>query len=127
MKELFYMGGTLFMSILTLILLVILIWSIYYFITGLNTNKEKSRLIIHRLSYLKSFGFFAMITGILGQLTGMYSAFSAIETAGDISKALFFGGLKLSMITPIYGILIFLFSLLLWITMDFILQKKKVA
>ncbi|MFW5821363.1 MAG: MotA/TolQ/ExbB proton channel family protein [Bacteroidota bacterium] len=40
------------------------------------------------LSYIKPIGLFAMITGILGQLIGLYSAFNAIEEAGDVSPAM---------------------------------------
>lgn len=127
MMDLFYMGGAAFMSILTIILIVVVAWGVYHFVAGLNTKGEKSNIAIRRLSYIKSFGLFGMITGILGQLIGMYSAFAAIEEAGDISKAMFFGGVKVSLITPIYGILIFLFSLLLWFVLDYIIHKHKVA
>jgi biopolymer transport protein ExbB/TolQ len=55
-----------------------------------------------------------MITGILGQLIGLYMAFVAIEQAADISPAIVAGGLKVSMITTLYGVFIYLFSILLW-------------
>ncbi|MFC0877827.1 MotA/TolQ/ExbB proton channel family protein [Saccharicrinis sp. FJH2] len=127
MKKLFYEGGAFFMGILTLVLIIIIAWAIYHFIIGTKSKESKTDLITHRLSYIKSFGFFAMITGILGQLIGMYVAFSYIAKVGDISKSLFFGGLKVSMIAPIYGIIIFLFSLLLWFVMDYILHRNKVS
>jgi biopolymer transport protein ExbB/TolQ len=64
-----------------------------------------------------------MITGILGQLIGLYSAFRAIEQAGDISPALVFGGIKVSMITTFYGIFIYLLSLLLWFVVSLVLDR----
>lgn len=125
MSDLFYMGGALFMGILSLVLIVILAWGIFHFIAGLSSNASNPGLSIRRLAYLKSFGLFAMVTGILGQLIGLYSAFAAIEEAGDISKALFFGGLKVSLITVIYGAIIYLFALILWFVLDYVLNKKQ--
>jgi len=59
-----------------------------------------------------------MITGIMGQLIGLLMAFGAIERAGDISPAMVFGGLKISMYTTLYGILIYLLSILIWFLLD---------
>ena len=59
-----------------------------------------------------------MITGILGQLIGLLMAFQAIEGANDISPAILAGGLKVSMITTLYGIFINLLAILLWFLLD---------
>lgn len=124
MKDLFYMGGPLFMSLLTLIFVVTLAWGSYHFIRGKNSSGNSLSHYIKRLAIVKSLGLFAMITGILGQLLGLYAAFAAIEEAGDISKALFFGGLKVSMISIIYGVIIFLLSYLIWFILDYLLNNK---
>jgi hypothetical protein len=34
------------------------------------------------------------------------------------------GGLKVSMITPMYGVVIFLISYFLWVVIDFLASKK---
>jgi hypothetical protein len=59
-------------------------------------------------------GSFAAVCGILGQGLGIYQALYAIQMAGDISPALIMGGIKVSMIAPLYGILILLISSLIW-------------
>jgi biopolymer transport protein ExbB/TolQ len=61
----------------------------------------------------------------MGQLMGLYNAFGAIEKAMDISPPILAGGLKVSMITTIYGALIFLISYLLWIILDYVASTKK--
>ena len=118
MAQLFYMGGTLFMGILTSLLVILLAISIYFFLS-ITTGKAAGRKNFrHQLAYIKSVGLFTMITGILGQLIGLMIAFKAIEQVGDISPAMLAGGLKVSMITTLYGITIYLISILIWFLLD---------
>ena len=51
----------------------------------------------------------------------------AIEAAMDISPAIMAGGLKVSMITTLYGILINLLSILIWFLLDLWYHKKSEA
>jgi len=124
MKELFLMGGAGFMSILTLLFVATVAWFVYHF-SRYMTNARDSEYTLHKLSYGRSIGLFSMITGIFGQLLGFYSAFSAIQQAADISPALVFAGIKVSMITTLYGILIYLFSILLWFLLSIYIEKSK--
>jgi hypothetical protein len=124
MKDLFYMGGPLFMGVLSLVLISMVAWAVYHVLpvlTGSPVNLVAKR---KKLKHIKTIGAFGLVTGILGQLVGLYAAFEAIEQAGDIAPGILAGGLKVSMITTIYGVLIFLISLLLWLLLDFIISKK---
>jgi biopolymer transport protein ExbB/TolQ len=124
MKELFYMGGTLFMSILTVLLIIMVAVSVYFGINIASGKAEAKKNFRHQLTYVKAIGLFTMITGILGQLIGLMMAFSAIEGAMDISPAIIAGGLKVSMITTLYGILINLISILIWFLLDLWYNKN---
>ena len=124
MANLFHMGGPLFMGILTVLLVVLLAVSVYFFITIASGKAGDKENFKHQLSYVKSIGLFTMITGILGQLIGLLSAFKAIEEVGDISPALLAGGLKVSMITTLYGVFIYLFSIVIWFLLDLWYLKK---
>lgn len=127
MKELFYMGGPLFMGILT-ILLVILLAVTVYFIMAISSGKASDKVNFpHRLAYIKSIGLFIFITGILGQLIGLFEAFKAIEAAMDISPAIMAGGLKVSMITTLYGMFIYLISIIIWFILDLWYNKKVIS
>lgn len=44
--------------------------------------------------------------GFLGTVVGMIEAFDAIEAAGDISPSLVAGGIKLSLITTLFGLIV---------------------
>jgi biopolymer transport protein ExbB/TolQ len=127
MKDLFVMGGALFMGILTILLVVILAVSVYFALTIAGGKAESKKNFSHRLTYLKSLGLFTMITGILGQLIGLTEAFKAIEATMDISPAIMAGGLKVSMITTLYGIIINLLSILIWFLLDLWYHKKSDA
>jgi len=123
MKDWFVMGGSLFMGILTILLVIIVAVSVYFAVAianGKATDKESFR---YQLRYIKSLGLFTMITGILGQMIGLFSAFVAIEAAGDISPAMVAGGLKISMITSLTGVVICLISIAIWFLLDLWYQK----
>lgn len=79
---------------------------IHFFVQGRFTKSGLGLILL--------FGSLAIVTGFLGQAIGLISAFNAIEAAGDISPALVAGGLKVSMIAPVYGTLLFIFSLIFW-------------
>ena len=123
MVDLFNMGGP-FMAILTLIFLVILAISVYRGVQVLKGNIIHETTFRHQLASVKSVGVFALVTGIFGQLIGLYDAFSYIEQAGNASPALLAGGLKVSMISTLYGIAIFLVSYLLWFALDYMAKSK---
>ena len=124
MKDLFYMGGPLFMGILTTLLVILLAITAYFAITIVSGKTSAKKNFRHQLTYIKSVGLFTMITGILGQLIGLMEAFKAIERVGDISPGILAGGLKVSMITTLYGIFIYLFSILIWFLLDLWHHKK---
>lgn len=89
------MGGPLFMGILT----IIGIGMLFAFFLKKNAVKQ--------------LGLLALAIGALGQMIGLFGAFEAIESAGGVSQAMLAGGLKVSSITTIYGLLIYVISLLL--------------
>ena len=118
------MGGPLFMGILTLIFFVILAIAIVNLFLIIRDDFKDITETRRKLAYIKSLGLFAFITGILGQLIGLYSAFTAIEKALEISPSILAGGLRVSMITVIYGVIIFLLSYLFWFLLDYLAGRK---
>jgi len=123
MKDWFIMGGTLFMSILTILLVIIVAVSVYFAVTIASGKAKEKENFNHQLKYVRSLGLFTMITGILGQLIGLFMAFTAIEAAEDISPAIMAGGLKVSLITTLTGIIIYLISIIIWFLLDLWHQK----
>lgn len=94
------------MSLLTIvgvIMMIQLILSIIHFTQ--NDGKYEKNIL-----WLRDIGLFALILGLFFQMTGLYQAFQAIEMAGSVSPALLAGGLKVSSIPTLFGMLIFLIS-----------------
>ena len=123
MKDLFIMGGPLFMGVLTLLFVLIVAWTIYYVLAYKKDGSNKL-FYLQRIKYVKSIGLFAVVFGIFGQLIGLYSAFSIITEVQNISPSLFFQGMKVSMITTMYGMLIYLISILLWGVSSLVIEKE---
>lgn len=128
MKDLFLMGGPSFMAILTLFLIITTAWFIYHFSISYNSNKVNQEKLLRLFGYGKSIGLFSLIIGITGQMVGLSAMFSAIEEAiqkgEEVIPVLVYGGIKVTMIVTIYGMLIFLFSLALWFIASIMVEKK---
>lgn len=95
MIQLFQEGGVLFMSIISILLLFLL----FQFF------RAKSKLV-----YI---GSLACCTGVLGTSIGLYSALHAIPELGGVSQEMLANGLRVASITGIYGLLVFIISIVL--------------
>jgi len=116
-------GGPLFMGILSLLLLIILILTVINAIRIRKNDGFESPVINRYLELIKSLGLFSLVTGMLGQFIGLFQAFNVIESGIDISPAMLAGGLKVSSITTIYGMIIFLIAYLVWFALRVYLQS----
>ncbi|NMM50672.1 MotA/TolQ/ExbB proton channel family protein [Marinigracilibium pacificum] len=123
MKDLFFAGGPVFMGFLSIIMIGMVVWNIIYFVRNY-FNEGSDEKSLRKIGYGKSIGLFALIIGILGQLMGMYDAFSFIESTSGVTPALVYSGIKVSMITTLYGLFIYLLSLILWFIASNLLEKK---
>lgn len=63
-------------------------------------------------------GLFAFVFGLLSQTISLYQMMGAIQQAGGVSPAILAGGLQVSFIVPIFGVLIFAVVLLLRFGLD---------
>ncbi len=103
MIDLFFEGGLLFMSLLT-----VLFAAVVY--AALQQRKA-----------LKLFGLLALSLGILGQLLGLFQMYDGIVSmGGEISQTMLVGGLRVSSITSIYGLLIYSISLVIRLVFSFL-------
>lgn len=112
------------MGILTILLIYMVASSIYHFIVAYTGQKMSLETALRKVGYGRSIGLFALVTGFLGQLIGLYMAMSDVAHLGGIDPGVLAAGIKVTMICALYGILIYLLSLLLWFIASNILERK---
>jgi hypothetical protein len=95
MFKLFFEGGALGMSLLTLELVALLLaaWK--------------------APGWVKEIGLIALVTGVLWTLAGVCEMAAGINRAGDVSQGLLWGGLRVAIIPLIYCEFIYLASLVI--------------
>ena len=108
-------GGPLFMYTTLIVLFVIIGLFVY---TLVKPNNPKG------FELIQSFGWFAIVWGFLGQSLGLIGAFDAVQAAGDISPSLVAAGLKVALLSPLFGMLTFLFARIFMIIL-IVLRKEK--
>ena len=59
-------------------------------------------------------GSLAFLWGLLGEITGMMQMLDILSEFSDISPSLIAGGIKVSLLAPLYGFVIFIFSATVW-------------
>jgi biopolymer transport protein ExbB len=66
----------------------------------------QSGLLDRGLSWIALFIALGPMLGFMGTVIGMIGAFDAIEIAGDISPSLVAGGIKVALITTVFGLIV---------------------
>ena len=93
--QLFVEGGYVFMSIITLILVAL-------FFAAWKAP-----------AWIKEIGLLALAFGFLGTLLGFWSAAEFIQSQAEISPNVIWGGVKVGLIPVVYGIIVYIVSLVL--------------
>ena len=114
-------GGPLFMSVIYSLWITVIILAIRFLIIYFKDKQDtKLKKTNDAILFLGSLTF---LIGIFGQSIGIFMALSAIQAVGDISPALIAGGLKVSMITTLYGFGLLLVSSIVWFIYRNLLKK----
>ena len=112
MYDIYVAGGTFFMHTLSLIFFINMGLTIFLVITRLQ-KKPFNRNI---LEAIRQVGGLALAWGALSTLVGLFFAFDALEGMKEtLPLAVIMGGLKVALISIIYGLIIFIFSLISFI------------
>lgn len=120
--ELFMTGGPLFMFIISVFGGLMTVYAVNgVIVVFVKKDYEKANI-----NYIILHGSLAFIIGIMGQAIGLFEAFGAIQQAGNIAPGLIAGGLKVSMIAPLYGAIWFNISFPLWFVLRETIKRHKV-
>ena len=93
-------GGPAFMYPLLVILILVLILIVKGFLQKGDTTKT--------IKLISSITLFALVWGFLGHIIGMIGAFDAIESVGSVSQSVMAAGIKISLLVPLFGSVVFL-------------------
>ena len=113
MSDYILMGGPFMWPLVIIAVIILLLFLKKGFDVFVNADPTPAQ---HRRAnnVILQLGIFSFFFGLLGQAIGLIEGFSAIQAAADISPAMVMGGLKVSMITPVFGLITLLGSLIAW-------------
>lgn len=107
-------GGPIFMYPTLLLLITCIILTFFGLVKGDENNKLQK--------LINSIGLFALVWGFLGHFIGMISGMDAIAATNDVSTGVLASGIKISLLSPSFGMVVFLIARLGIIAL---LLKKK--
>lgn len=109
MYEIHLVGGPIFMFPLTLILLANLGLITFVLLSSIQKKKVHPNV----LETIRQLGGLALAWGAFSTLIGLFFAFGSLEQLKDtVPFEVIMGGLKVGLITVIYGFIIFIISLI---------------
>jgi biopolymer transport protein ExbB len=77
-------------------------------------------LLEKNISWLSLFIALAPMLGFMGTVIGMIGAFDSIQAAGDISPTVVAGGIKVALLTTVFGLVV---AIILQIFYNYIIAK----
>ena len=99
----FLEGGALFMSLILICLLLSIFFTVKS-VFNIKTNIEVSKKMLKLISVSGSLG---LAIGVMGAFIGLISAFDVIEASGGAEPAIIAGGLKVALLSPLFGLFTF--------------------
>ena len=99
----FMEGGALFMSLVLICLLI----SIYFTIKSILNIKTNIEISKKMLKHIKDSGSLGLTLGIMGAFIGLITAFDVLEATGEANPSVIAGGLKVALLSPLFGLFTF--------------------
>ena len=114
----FLEGGALFMSIILICLLLSIFFTVKS-VFNIKTNIEVSKKMLKLISVSGSLG---LALGVMGAFIGLITAFDVLEASGGAEPAIIAGGLKVALLSPLFGLFTFSVSRLSILILRIILK-----
>ncbi len=99
----FMEGGALFMTLVLISLLI----SIYHIVKSIINIKINIDVSIKMLKHINDSGVLGLALGFLGAFLGLIAAFDVLEAAGEADPSIIAGGLKVALLSPLFGLFTF--------------------
>ena len=115
----FLEGGALFMSLI----LICLLLSIYFMARGFLSVKTNPVLSKKMLPFINDSGTLGLALGFFSAFLGLITGFDAIEASGNAEPSILAGGIKVALLSPLFGLFTFVISRIGMLLLR-LLQKK---
>ncbi|MDG2225912.1 MAG: MotA/TolQ/ExbB proton channel family protein [Schleiferiaceae bacterium] len=99
----FLEGGALFMSLILICLLI----SIYFTVKSLLNIKTNIEISKKMLKHISDSGTLGLALGVMGAFIGLITAFDVLEATGEADPSIIAGGLKVALLSPLFGLFTF--------------------
>jgi len=114
-------GGTFFMSLI----LICLLLAIFLLIRGFLNIKTKPEYSKKMLGLVGDVSLLGLVLGFFGSIIGLISAFDAFEGLGEVNSGILAGGLKVSFLTTLFGSFVFIISRIGMLILRTVLKETK--
>jgi len=92
---------------MTLVLVCLILAIVFIALAG--KHMKSNQVSFEKFKSLaKQAALLGLVIGLFNAILGLVQAFDAIEAAGDIPPAMLAGGLKVALLSPLFGILTFI-------------------
>lgn len=93
-----------------IVFLLFFTWTIYHFIKKIQARESQDDmgLIQYHNSKINTAAFWVVILSVLSLLLGLLHSFYFIGKSGGIAPSLIFQGMSYTLITPVFGIFLFI-------------------
>ena len=99
----FMEGGALFMSLILICLLI----SIYFIVKSILNIKTNIEISKKMLKHICDSGTLGLALGVMGAFLGLITAFDVLEASGEAEPSIVAGGLKVALLSPLFGLFTF--------------------
>ena len=99
----FMEGGAFFMSLILTCLLI----SIYFIAKSLLNIKSNVEIPKKMLKHISDSGTLGLALGVMGAFIGLITAFDVLEATGEADPSIIAGGLKVALLSPLFGLFTF--------------------
>ena len=114
----FLEGGALFMSLILICLLLSTFFTVKS-VFNIKINIETSKKMLKLISVS---GSLSLAIGVMGAFIGLITAFDVVEASGGAEPAIIAGGLKVALLSPLFGLFTFSVSRLSILILRIILK-----
>ena len=108
---------------MTLILILFLLM-IFLIIRTVMKLKAPTYIFKKSVSLVNQVALLAVVIGLFSQLIGLIGIFDAFESLGDVNPSLFAGGLKLTLLPPVFGGFTFIIGRLATFTLNWVRNEE---